>query len=72
MKIIDVEAIWLRVPTFQNSAEWGDDAFVIRIHTDSGLSGGLPTRHECARHAVLQTEIFLLPLLLGEQIFHEI
>jgi len=39
MKIIDVEAIWLRVPTFQNSAEWGDDAFVIRIHTDSGLIG---------------------------------
>jgi L-alanine-DL-glutamate epimerase-like enolase superfamily enzyme len=39
MKIIDVEAIWLRVPRLKDKIEWGEDAFVVRIYTDSGLVG---------------------------------
>ena len=39
MKIVDIEAIWLRVPAMGDSAEWGDDAFVVRVHTNTGLIG---------------------------------
>lgn len=39
MKIIDVEAIWLRVPALDQVCEWGEDALIVRIHTDSGLVG---------------------------------
>ncbi|MGH6683074.1 MAG: mandelate racemase/muconate lactonizing enzyme family protein, partial [Pseudolabrys sp.] len=39
MKITDVEAIWLRVPALNAPIEWGEDAFIVRIHTDSGLVG---------------------------------
>ncbi|WP_427019219.1 mandelate racemase/muconate lactonizing enzyme family protein (plasmid) [Pseudarthrobacter sp. P1] len=39
MKIIDVEAIWLRVPTFSERCEWGEDAFLVKVHTDTGLTG---------------------------------
>lgn len=39
MKIIDVEAIWLRVPALDQQCEWGEDALIVRIHTDTGLIG---------------------------------
>lgn len=39
MKIVDVEAIWLRAPALSEPIEWGKDAFIVRIHTDSGLIG---------------------------------
>ncbi|MEU1293763.1 mandelate racemase/muconate lactonizing enzyme family protein [Streptomyces sp. NPDC005840] len=39
MIITDVEAIWLRVPSFDQPCEWGEDAFIVRIHTDTGLVG---------------------------------
>jgi L-alanine-DL-glutamate epimerase-like enolase superfamily enzyme len=39
MKIIDVEAIWLRVPTLDEPCEWGEDALIVRVHTDTGLVG---------------------------------
>ncbi len=39
MKIIDVEAIWLRVPALDQPCEWGEDALIVRIHTDTGLIG---------------------------------
>ncbi|WP_434617590.1 mandelate racemase/muconate lactonizing enzyme family protein [Arthrobacter sp. A5] len=39
MKIIDVEAIWLRVPSFGEPCEWGEDAFLVKVHTDTGLIG---------------------------------
>ncbi|RNL57290.1 mandelate racemase/muconate lactonizing enzyme family protein [Arthrobacter oryzae] len=39
MKIIDVEAIWLRIPSFGELCEWGEDAFLVKVHTDTGLIG---------------------------------
>ncbi len=39
MKIIDVEAIWLRVPALDEVCEWGEDAFLVKVHTDAGLIG---------------------------------
>jgi len=39
MQITNIEAIWLRVPAMGEAAEWGDDAFIVRIHTDNGLIG---------------------------------
>jgi L-alanine-DL-glutamate epimerase-like enolase superfamily enzyme len=39
MKITDVEAIWLRVPALDQPCAWGEDALVVRIHTDTGLVG---------------------------------
>ncbi|EPD26846.1 mandelate racemase/muconate lactonizing enzyme family protein [Actinotignum sp. GS-2025f] len=37
--ITDVEAIWLRVPALNEPCEWGEDAFLIRVHTDQGITG---------------------------------
>ena len=31
MKIVDVEAIWLRVPTREQPCEWGEDALIVRM-----------------------------------------
>ncbi|QRY82238.1 mandelate racemase/muconate lactonizing enzyme family protein [Pseudomonas sp. PDNC002] len=39
MKIVEVEAIWLRVPALDQPCEWGEDALIVRIHTDTGLVG---------------------------------
>ncbi|MFJ4442860.1 mandelate racemase/muconate lactonizing enzyme family protein [Pseudomonas sp. NPDC089422] len=39
MKIVEVEAIWLRVPKFDQVCEWGEDALIVRIHTDTGIVG---------------------------------
>lgn len=39
IKITDVEAIWLRVPSLTQACDWGEDAFLVRVHTDSGLVG---------------------------------
>ena len=39
MKITDVEVICLRVPAFDAPCEWGDDAFLVRVHTDAGIVG---------------------------------
>lgn len=39
MKITDVEAIWLRVPAQDQPCAWGEDALVVRVHTDTGLVG---------------------------------
>jgi L-alanine-DL-glutamate epimerase-like enolase superfamily enzyme len=39
MKIIDVEPIWLRVPALDEHCEWGEDALIVRVKTDSGLVG---------------------------------
>lgn len=39
MKITDVEAICLRVPALDERCEWGEDAFLIKVHTDEGLTG---------------------------------
>jgi L-alanine-DL-glutamate epimerase-like enolase superfamily enzyme len=39
MKIVEVEAIWLRVPARDEVCEWGEDALIVRIHTNTGLVG---------------------------------
>ena len=39
MKITNIEAIWLRVPALNAPIEWGEDAFIVRVHTDTGLVG---------------------------------
>lgn len=39
MKITDLEVICLRVPQIDAPCEWGDDAFIVRVHTDTGLVG---------------------------------
>lgn len=39
MKIIKVEPIWLRTKAFNEPCEWGEDAFILRIHTDNNLCG---------------------------------
>ncbi|MFK0002691.1 mandelate racemase/muconate lactonizing enzyme family protein [Paenarthrobacter sp. NPDC090522] len=39
MRITDVEAIWLRIPSFTEPCEWGEDAFIVRVHTDTGIIG---------------------------------
>ncbi len=39
MKITDVEVICLRVPAMDAPCEWGDDAIIVKVHTDAGLVG---------------------------------
>jgi L-alanine-DL-glutamate epimerase-like enolase superfamily enzyme len=39
MKIVDVEVIWLRVPALSEICEWGEDAVIIKISTDTGIVG---------------------------------
>lgn len=39
MKISEVEVLCLRVPPVEAACEWGEDAFIVRIHTDTGLCG---------------------------------
>lgn len=39
MIIKDVEAICLRVPAIDAPCEWGDDAFLVKITTDTGIVG---------------------------------
>ncbi|QUS56501.1 mandelate racemase/muconate lactonizing enzyme family protein [Pseudovibrio brasiliensis] len=39
MKITDVEVIHLRIPLLAQNCEWGEDALIVRIHTDTGLVG---------------------------------
>lgn len=39
MRIVDIEVIGLRVPVPGRRNEWGEDAVVVRIHTDEGLVG---------------------------------
>lgn len=39
MKITDVEVLCLRVPSLEERCEWGEDAFIVRVHTDAGITG---------------------------------
>jgi L-alanine-DL-glutamate epimerase-like enolase superfamily enzyme len=39
MKITDVEAIYLRAPQVKERCDSGQDALVVRVHTDEGISG---------------------------------
>lgn len=39
MRITDVEVIGMRVPAAGRQQEWGEDAVVVRVHTDEGFVG---------------------------------
>ncbi len=39
MKITDVEAIYVRLPTVKEQCDSGQDALIVRVHTDAGISG---------------------------------
>ena len=39
MKITKVESICLRIPKWDESCEWGDDAFLVKVYTDEGFVG---------------------------------
>ncbi|QZY54942.1 mandelate racemase/muconate lactonizing enzyme family protein [Crassaminicella profunda] len=39
MKITDVEVICLRVPEVNKRCVWGEDAVIVKIHTDEGITG---------------------------------
>ena len=39
MKITRLETICLRVPALEGACEWGEDAFIVKVHTDEGLTG---------------------------------
>lgn len=39
MKITDVEAIYIRLPQIKERTDSGQDAVVVRIHTDAGITG---------------------------------
>ena len=39
MKIVDVEVICLRIPPYHEECEWGEDAVIVRVITDTGLVG---------------------------------
>src|SRR6476646_7480087 len=39
MKITDVEAIYVRLPQVKEQCDSGQDALIVRVHTDAGISG---------------------------------
>ena len=39
MKITDIEVIGLRVPPIGEPCEWGEDAIIVKVHTDEGIVG---------------------------------
>jgi len=39
IKIIDIEVIGLRVPPIGQACEWGEDAVIVKVHTDEGIVG---------------------------------
>ncbi len=39
MKITDVEVICLRIPPMDSPCEWGEDAVIVKVHTDMGIVG---------------------------------
>lgn len=39
MKITDVETIYLRLPTLKQQCDSGQDALIVKVHTDAGITG---------------------------------
>ncbi len=39
MKIIEVEALYLRLPSVRQLCDSGQDALIIKVHTDAGITG---------------------------------
>lgn len=73
MKITDVEVICLRIPGMDEACEWGDDAIIVKVHTDNGLVGiGESDTSPTAARAIIEapeshlTNCGLKRLLIGE------
>ncbi len=73
MRITDVEAIVLRLPKVAEVSDGSQDAFVVRIHTDAGISGigegdSMPTVLKAAFEAPTSNSIGhgLRDLLIGQ------
>lgn len=39
MRITEIEVICLRVPASDQPCEWGEDAVIVKVHTDAGITG---------------------------------
>src|SRR5215467_10991274 len=39
MRITDVEAIYLRLPEVKTQCDSGQDALIVKVHTDEGITG---------------------------------
>lgn len=39
MRITEIEVICLRVPASDQPCEWGEDAVIVKVHTDVGITG---------------------------------
>jgi L-rhamnonate dehydratase len=39
MKISDIEAIYVRMPTVKEQCDSGQDALIVKVHTDEGITG---------------------------------
>src|SRR5208282_688086 len=39
MKITDIEAIYVRLPEVKEQGDSGQDALIVRVHTDEGSTG---------------------------------
>lgn len=77
IKIIDVEAIWLRVPKLDEYCEWGEDAFIVKIYTDAGIVGiGESDSSPAVLHSIIETPAShsnsrgLKEILIGENPLH--
>ena len=76
MKIIDVEAIYVRLPHVKDQCDSGQDALVVRVHTDAGISGlgEVDSNPMAARGAILgpfshSVACGLRELVIGEDPF---
>ncbi|MCI0421554.1 MAG: mandelate racemase/muconate lactonizing enzyme family protein [Acidobacteria bacterium] len=55
MKITDVETIYLRLPQVREEADCGQDALIVLVHTDAGITGiGEVDSSPMAVHGVIQ------------------
>lgn len=73
MKITNIEVLTLRVPPVDGPCEWGDDAVIVKVHTNTGLIGlgESDTSPMVAKAAILAPESNLYcsglkRLLIGE------
>ena len=76
MKITDIEAIYLRLPQVKDQCDSGQDALIVRVHTDEGITGigEVDSAPLAAQGAILgpyshSTACGLKQLLMGEDPF---
>ena len=39
MRITDIEAIYVRLPQVKEQCDSGEDALIVKVHTDEGITG---------------------------------